>query len=220
MNEKFVYADEKVIVIGTDDEESVKGSIRDYSDNIKKILVQENVIEVLQKELKKKQEELVDLKPYNKLLTRLYGGGLLIGALGIIGAIGLLTPLKSDPMIAWAGVATFDTFFVAIEILIIRKWILERKKTKREIQATENTITYLINELEKQDEKLTELRYEKTKSDEQEFKIEKGVKNGYFQTLDSDETINDVEQRVANYYNEGIKGKTKILQRFKRKERY
>lgn len=202
MNKKFVYADGKVIVIGNNDDDS----IREYTDNIEDILVQENVIEKLEKELEEEREKLINLKSSIKSYTGYYSGGIVIVALGIVGAIALLTPLEAYPLLAWTGVATFSGGLAILEIVLIRQWIREYKKTKKGIQITENNITYMIKELENQDEKLAELRHDKTNTEEQKFADENGIKNNHFNLLNGHEIIYTLEQSLSCEHKETVNG--------------
>ncbi len=183
MNEKYIYADGKVVVI-----DSNGGSIRDYTDNIEDILVKENIVEKTEKELEKEKENLIDLKSYKKLLLKYYGGGITVAGIGLAGAIALLTPIHGSPLLAWTGVATFSTGLTILEIGLIRRWIFNYQEIKKEINGTEREIKFLTKKLAEEKDNLINIKQSITTSKEQEFAEEHSLANNSFTQINDEKS--------------------------------
>jgi len=82
MNKEYVYKDDQALIIDDNDNQTVI----DYYDNLDKVLVQENLIETIEKEIENLESEIFKNKNQNKFSIFLNKAGIpiLMTTLGIL----------------------------------------------------------------------------------------------------------------------------------------
>lgn len=189
MNKQFAYADGRVIVIGNDGEDR----ITEYADNIEDLLIKENVVEKTEKELNNEKENLVNLLSLKKSLKTMYGLGIFIIAGFLAATIGLLTPIKGNPLVEWTAVTIFSTCITILEGIIIRNFVREYKRIKNEINSTEREIFSLTKKLVEEKSRLVRLEKSKTKEKEQEFAKTHSIANNTFTQINDSQIMDALE---------------------------
>lgn len=179
MNKEYIYLDGKVIV---EDEKGNK-KVVEYQDNIKEILVQENLIETMEKKQKELTKKLNANKENNKpyipyivpaalfafliakpIMGTLFGVDTAMTVDTIFGTMNFMTPI-----LGVTGVIVFS-FATALEILSYSQYRLDKKSRR----AAAAEYEYLQKELKTQKEILEKMRKDKAKTlDDGKFKIEK-----------------------------------------------
>lgn len=190
MNEKILYVDGKVVVIGSKGEDSV----REYTDNIEDRLVSENIIERTEKQLKDEKENLFNLKSFKKSLSRFNSGGVIMGLLFFGATIFCFAPVIINPLLPVLPVAiTFGAGSILIEALVISKWVHQYKRAKKEIDGTEREIKFLNIKLVEEKHRLYKLEQIKTKENEINFAEKNSIQNNHFRRLNDSEIMSDLE---------------------------
>ncbi len=172
MNKECVYVDEKIVV----SDENGNNRIIENSDKINEILVQENVVEVIEKKTEELNEKLIKNKVGKHFIPEYFLAticGLIISDLlfKYVFKVNILTDLiigPFNPIFLMGGIIipTFSLFDVFR--------YFDYKQMKKEKQGDILEYNYLSKKLEQEKSKLEELKKEQVIiSDSQEFKVEK-----------------------------------------------
>lgn len=172
MNKECVYVDEKIVV----SDENGNNRIIENSDKINEILVQENVVEVIEKKTEELNEKLIKNKVGKHFIPEYFLAticGLIISDLlfKYVFKVNILTDLiigPFNPIFLMGGIIipTFSLFDVFR--------YFDYKQIKKEKQCDILEYNYLSKKLEQEKSKLEELKKEQVIiSDSQEFKVEK-----------------------------------------------
>lgn len=172
MNKECVYVDEKVVV----SDENGNNRIIENSDKINEILVQENVVEVIEKKTLELKEKLIKNKVSKHFIPEYFLAticGLIISDLlfKYVFKVNILTDLiigPFNPIFLMGGI-----IIPAFSLFDVFKYF-DYKQMKKEKQGDILEYNYLSKKLEQEKSKLEELKKEQVIiSDPQEFKVEK-----------------------------------------------
>lgn len=172
MNKECVYVDEKIVV----SDENGNNRIIENSDKINEILVQENVVEVIEKKTLELKEKLIKNKVSKHFIPECFLAticGLIISYLSFkyVFKVNILTDLiigSFNPIFLMGGIT-----IPAFSLFDVFKYF-DYKQMKKEKQGDILEYNYLSKKLEQEKSKLEELKKEQVIiSDSQEFKVEK-----------------------------------------------
>ena len=201
MNKEYFYINEKLII---EDEKLVK-KVVEYSDNFEEILIQENLIETMEKKSQELEKKLnankENNKPYIPYIVPAALFAILI-AKPVMGTVfGIDTTMMIDtifgtmnfltPILGLTAVLVLPLTIV-MEILSYSQYRINKKSRRSDVAEYE----YLQKELEIQKVKLEELKKDKTKDNEfnEEFKVGK---------VDDLEVLNKLRNWLILYSNLG-----------------
>ena len=201
MNEKLIYKDGKALIISDDD----KIKEIDYYDNLNKVLQKENLIENLEVQMFKLEQDIFEdeEKKYTKkdVLNVLLGGA---GALllvyimfgNVFGIEKVVNTTIFGDINLFALITIVGTPLVGlVEAVFTLPMFIKNKKLKRIINGKKTTIKYLKNELEKAKEELLELKNNKT--------CTKNDKYTYALSIKDDDNIEKIKKYINVYYSFG-----------------
>ena len=172
MNKEYTYIDGKVIV---KDENGTQNPI-EYYDNLDEVLIQENLIETMEKKISKLEKESEDYKKHNK---KHY--------IPIIFPFGLLATLIGPAYAYWLGntdiyvssvntifgtmneavlYSCFSTLFLPILSLLELQMYHYYKNSKKDEKGINSELEFLKQQIIIEKQKLFELEKEKTKNRE------------------------------------------------------
>lgn len=203
LNNEYVYKDGKALIIDENDNQKTV----DYYDNLDEVLIQEDLIEKMEEEIKKLEKENSNYKKGSKfsrkfwvwypfllftfaplimfpLLSKFFVVKGMIDT-SLFGTIsrGTLLGLIGTPLFAIPGsLLTLATY-------------LNEKKLEKEQKGKEMQLEYLKINLVKQKETLEELKADKTNSKEKE--------DFYISKVDNIETLKKLRNFLSFYYNLG-----------------
>jgi len=203
MNKEYVYKDGKALIIDEFDNQKIV----EYYDNLEEVLVEENLIEKIQEEIKKLEKETSQYKKRSKFLKiLLIWGPFLLWTFG---------PLIIDPII-WnflgANLEISTTLFKTINLgtflglismplfavvgSLTALLIYSKIKGKEQSQKGKETqLEFLRRNLVEQNEILEKLKLEKTNS------LEK--KDFYLSKIDNKEALKKLKNFLSLYYTLG-----------------
>lgn len=202
MNEKVIYIEGGANALVLD--ENNKESVREYSNNFNYILVQENVIEEIEENIKELEEEIEEVTFMEcSLFSK-------ITCCAIMFLCPFLFAPISDCLLlgnAFNLLAAFNTLeskflcsllsFVAGTGSLLKLFVLDDSKQKQ--RGCQSTIYYLKKALEEEKQKLKEMKNEKTKESEE---IEK-VTHSHITKINHSEEMIPIYQRMQLYYDLG-----------------
>ena len=189
MNKECVYVDEKIVV----SDESGNNRIIENSDKINEILVQENVVEVIEKKTLELKEKLIKNKVSKHFIPEYFLAticGLIISYLSFkyVFKVNILTDLiigPFNPIFLMGGI-----IIPAFSLFDVFRYF-DYKQMKKEKQGDILEYNYLSKKLEQEKSKLEELKKEQVIiSDPQEFKVEK---------IDDLERLKELRNKLSLY---------------------
>lgn len=179
MNKEYTYIDGKVMVR----DENGNQTLIDYYDNLDEVLIRENLIETMENKISSLEKESKDYKKHN---TKHYiPFFLLMGLITTVGAPAIFYGLGNTAVYTSTISTTFGevnqaVFFTglfsatvlpitALAELNMYKW--HKDSLKRE-KGTNSELEFLKQQILEEQEKLVELKKEKTRTNEnQEFRV-------------------------------------------------
>lgn len=178
MNKEYMYVKNKFIV------ENEKGNkeIIDYADNVPEVLIEENVLEGLEKSLGKAKNDFEEAKKDRKdsKLIKILGVIFLLCPIVSIMIFGILSGITAACGIA---IAT-SPFLLFGGTLISAFW--RDNEAKKNMKAIPNVTNFIEKEIELQKEKVSAMENEKTnekESEYEEFTIKKVDRKQVFNAL-------------------------------------
>lgn len=200
MNKEYFYKEGKVVVIDENNNEKLV----DCCDNLDDILIQENLIETMEKEIKILEEDCSKYKKKNKFLKFFtFFSPYIIGTLILFFIINNALGTNTFVNTMLFGALKFKTLFtiitsilfVELESLLSLEFYLEEKKLEQNQKGKETQLEYLRKDLIESKEKLQELRKDTTSNREkEEFSVKK---------VDSKEELKKIYQLLLFYYRLG-----------------
>lgn len=174
MNKECIYVDGKVVVI----DENGNKRITENSDKINEILVQENVIETMEKRIKELEKELGETEEDRHYIPDLTIG-LILSFVVANTILGRISPVITNTIFGPMN-HTFMTSSLIVALILplasLMDWSYYKqyKNSKKERQGNISEYEYLKKQLVIEKDKLEELKNEQTiTSETQEFKVEK-----------------------------------------------
>lgn len=203
MNKEYVYKDGKALIIDKNDNEKTV----DYYDSLDEVLVQENLIEVMETEIKKLETETSKYTNKSKIFKCLFFGSPFL--------IFTFTPLIFTPIISnlvGTNEIINTTIFGAIKsgtfnglcfsaLLTIPGALtslllyLKEKELAQEQKGKKTQLKYLKRNLVEEKEYLEKLKENKNNSKE--------VEEFYVSKVDNKETLEKLKNFLSFYYNLG-----------------
>ena len=203
MNKEYIYKDGKALIL--DDKDNQK--IVEYYDNLDKVLVQEDLIEAMEEEIKKLEQETTKYKKDSKTSRKfwvwypflLFTFGplimfpLLSNFYGLNGVINtsLFGTINSGTLL---GLTTTSLFAIPGALLTIGLH-LQEKEIEQKQKGKETQLEYLKRNLVEQKEILEELKSDKTNSKERE--------EFYVSKIDNIEALKKLRDFLSFYYDLG-----------------
>lgn len=203
MNKEYVYKDGKALIIDENDNQKTI----DYYNNLDEVLVQENLIETMEEEIKKLEKETSQYQKESKLsrflwvwspflmftfgsliafpvISHLFGVNDLVNT-SLFGTInsGILLGLISAPIFAIPG------------SLLTLSLHLKKKGLEQEQKGKVTQLEYLKRDLVEEKERLEELKSDKTTS--------KTTENFYASKVDNKEELKKLRNFLSFYYDLG-----------------
>ena len=170
MNKEYIYKDGKALVIDENDNQRTV----DYCDNLDDVLVQENLIETMEKEIKNLEKEISEIKKGSKFSKYLYilwpflifTFGPLITMTTLCNLFGvnqvLTLPLLGTLDFGTAvGILGSTAFSIPGSLMSLANYFKE-KRFERDEKGKETQLEYLKKLLVEQKEDLEELKLDKS----------------------------------------------------------
>ena len=170
MNKEYVYKDGKALII--DEKNNIKE--RDYYDNLDEVLVKENLIEVMEKEIESLEEEVSSFskisKPLNNLLTVLPIVATILGSIFCVYMLGnspdlsmiintsLFGSIKTGTFIG----LTMSPLFITFGTLVSTFFYKDGKRLEQYQNGKKVELEYLKKKIFEEKEKKNKLTLDKT----------------------------------------------------------
>lgn len=203
MNKEYIYKDGKALVIDENDNQRTL----DYCDNLDDVLVQENLIETMEKEIKNLETEISEIKKeskFSKCLNILwpfliFTFGPLITMITLCNLFGinqvLTLPLLGTLDFGTAvGILGSTAFSIPGSLMSLANYFKE-KRFERDEKGKETQLEYLKKLLIEQKEDLEELKLDKSNT--------KTSKDFSVSRVDDIEALKKLKNYLSFYYNLG-----------------
>lgn len=207
MNKEYIYKDGKALVI---DEDNNQKTI-DYYDNLDKVLIQEDLIEAMEEEIKKLEKEVSQYKKDSKFsrfiwvwypfLLFAFGPLIMFPIMGnFFGVTDLINTSLFGEMSAgtYLGLIAAPIFAIPGALLTMSLHSKEKRLDKDQ-KGKETQLEYLKRGLVEERENLEQLKLDKTNS--------KQTEDFYISMVDSKEMLEGLKNFLNFYYNVGYNEK-------------
>lgn len=203
MNKEYIYKDGKALVIDENDNQRTV----DYCDNLDDVLVQENLIETMEKEIKNLEKEISGFKKeskFSKYLNILWPFLIFtLGPLAIMPEICNLAGVNQVLNLPLLGTLDFgiavgilgSTAFSIPGTLMSLANYFKEKRFERDEKGKETQLEYLKKLLVEQKEDLEELKLDKSNT--------KTSKDFSVSRVDDIEALKKLKNYLSFYYNLG-----------------
>lgn len=207
MNKEYIYKDGKALVIDENDNQRTV----DYCDNLDDVLVQENLIETMEKEIKNLEKEISEIKKeskFSKYLNILWPFLIFtFGPMIVMPTICNLADVNQVLTLPLLGTLDFGTavgilgataFSIPGSLMSLANYSKE-KRFERDEKGKETQLEYLKKLLVEQKEDLEELKLDKSASEtSKDFSVSR---------VDDIEVLKKLKNYLSFYYNLGYNEK-------------